>query len=157
MKLKYLASFLSLFFLLSCSIDNDDNNLDLQEQQEIEIFQWHLTNVSGGIEGIDIDFENDTVIWVFSVDFAGSGSLQVENNNADNSIEDGLDSGVYSISIPVYNGQSILFIEGNEYSGLHTPSDEDLILNTNITSNGKIGSDGFIYTFKRKIIKETTG
>ncbi|TBN04669.1 hypothetical protein EYD45_05245 [Hyunsoonleella flava] len=154
MKFKFIAPIISLFFILGCSV-NDDTP-EIQDQQEAQVFQWHLTNVSGGIAGVDIDFETDTIIWVFSVDFVGNGVLNVQNQNSDSSKEDGLDTGVYSISIPVYDSQSILFINGDEYAGLLTPTEEDLIINQNITSSGATGSDGFIYTFKRKVVTETT-
>lgn len=150
MKVKLLIPILSLFLLFNCSVNND-NSADMQEVQEVQIYQWHLTNVSGGIEGVDIDFEMDTVIWVFSVDFVGSGTLQVENNNTASDLEDGLDTGVYSVSIPVYDGQSILFVNGDEFAGVLTPTEEDLVINQNIKSNGT-GSDGFIYTFKREVV-----
>ncbi|GGD27992.1 hypothetical protein [Hyunsoonleella pacifica] len=154
MKFKFLIPIISLFFLLSCSIGNDDS-LDFQAVQNEEIFQWHLTNVSGGIAGIDIDFKMDTIVWVFNVDLVGSGELQVQNNNTDISLEDGLDTGTYPISIPVYDTQSILFIDGNEYAGLLTPSENDLIISQNIKSDGNTISDGFVYTFKRKVITES--
>lgn len=154
MKLKFITPILSLFLLFNCGVNGDDG-FETQEPREVQIYQWHLTNVSGGVAGVDIDFEMETVIWVFSVDFVGSGTLQVENNNTDNTLEDGLDTGVYSVSIPVYDGQSILFINGDEYAGVQTPTEEDLIINENINSNGSTGSDGFIYTFKRKIITQT--
>ncbi|SEQ17479.1 hypothetical protein SAMN05421824_1353 [Hyunsoonleella jejuensis] len=155
MKIKFLMPLVVLFLGYSCSI-NDNNSSDNQEPTEIQIYQWHLTNVSGGVAGIDIDFETDTVIWVFSLDAVGSGSLQVQNNNIDNSLEDGLETGVYSVSIPVYDSQSILFINGDEFAGLITPTEEDLTLNQNITSSGAVVSDGFIYKFARKVIIETT-
>ncbi len=150
MKIKFLIPIISLLLVFSCSTNDDNNLLDL-EPQEVQIYQWHLTNVSGGVAGIDIDFEMDTVIWVFNVDFVGSGSLQVQNNNTDNSLEDGLDTGTYSVSIPVYDTQSILFVDGDEFAGVVTPTEEDLVINQNITSNGT-GTDGFIYTFKREIV-----
>ncbi len=153
MKVKFLVPIIALFLLFNCSV-NDDNNTDQQEPQEIQIYQWHLTNVSGGIEGVDLDFEMDTVIWVFTVDFVGSGTLQVQNNNTDTTLEDGLETGIFSVSIPVYDSQSILFIDGDEFGGVLTPTEEDLVINQNITSNGA-GSDGFIYTFKRKIITQS--
>ncbi|GAL69048.1 hypothetical protein [Jejuia pallidilutea] len=155
MKFKFLIPIVALFFLTSCNVNNDDDLDALNQQQELQIYQWHLTNVSGGVDGIDIDFEADTIIWVFSVDFVGNGNLEVENNNTDDTLEDGLDTGTYPVSIPVYDNQSILFVDGNEFAGVVTPTEQDLIMNQNIKSTGETSSDGFIYTFKRKIVVES--
>lgn len=157
MKLKLIVPIISLFLLFNCSVNNDDG-LDAQPQ-EIQIFQWHLINVTGGIAVVDIDFELDTIIWVFSVDFAGNGSLQVENNNTDDTLEDAFETGTYSVSIPASSTnqeESFLFVNGDEFGHVLTPTSEDLIINQNIRSNGETGSDGFIYTFKREVITQTT-
>ncbi|WP_203258579.1 hypothetical protein [Hyunsoonleella ulvae] len=154
MKFKFLAPILFLSLIFSCSVDNADPEVDTLEAQSVEIFQWHLTNVSGGIAGVDVNFEVDTIVWVFNVDFVGNGTLKVLNNNTDTSLEDGLDTGTYSISIPVYGTQSIIFIDGEEYAGLLTPTEEDLIINQNIKSDGAAATDGFIYTFKRRIVTD---
>jgi len=155
MKFKFLIPVLALFFVYSCSVNDDNSSGPSDGQQDVQIFQWHLTNVSGGVAGVDIDFEADTVIWIFNIDFVGSGNLQVENNNTDDTIEDGLNTGTHPVSIPVYDNQSILFVDGNEFGAVVTPTDQDLVINQNIKSTGETGSDGFIYTFKRKIIIES--
>ncbi|MEW4924099.1 hypothetical protein [Algibacter sp. 2305UL17-15] len=156
MKLKIFLPAIFLLLCTSCSLNNSDDPAS-ESQREIEIYQWHLTNVSGGIAGVDIDFDMDIIIYVFSVDSNGNGTLSVQNNNDDNTLEDGLDTGVYAISIPAYDTNSILFVDGTEYGAIVTPnieSGEDLIIDQNITSTGTL-SDGFKYTFKRKIITQT--
>ena len=138
--------------LSNCSTNNNDDIVDTEEESnEVVIYQWHLTNVSGGIGNVDTDFEMDTVVWIINVDIIGNGTLKVENNNSDATIEDGLDTGSYSISIPNVNNQNILYINGDEFAGVLTPSKEDLIINQNITTDGP-RNGGFIYTFKRKIV-----
>ena len=137
------------FFLTSCSVDNNNVTDDLPK--EIEVYQWHLLNVSGGFAGVDIDYAMETIIWVFNVDFNNNGSIQVQNNNTDDTLEDGLNSGTYAISIPAQNNKSYLFIEFNEFGEVLTTTNEDLIIDQNSMSSGT-GADGFIYTFKRKIV-----
>lgn len=151
MKIKFLIPITFLFLCFGCSVDSNDNTQDFK-QETAQVFQWHLINVSGGLVGVDIDYDMDTIIWVFDVDSVGSGSIEIQNNNTDDTLEDAFDTGVYSVSIPVYDTQSILFVNGDEFAGVLTPTDDDLVLNTNITSRGNIGSDGFVYTFKRKVI-----
>jgi hypothetical protein len=152
MKLKFYIVLAITFLTFSCSVDNNDG-LEMDEARVVQIFQWHLVNVSGGFQGVDLDFEMDTVVWIFNIDAAGSGTLIIDNNNTDTDAEDGLDTGSYSVSIPVYDTQSILLVDGNEFGGLLTPTEDDLIVNQNITSEGT-GNDGFVYTFKRKIITQ---
>jgi hypothetical protein len=137
------------FFLTSCSVDNNNVTDDLPK--EIEVYQWHLLNVSVGFAGVDIDYAMETIIWVFNVDFNNNGSIQVQNNNTDDTLEDGLNSGTYAISIPAQNNKSYLFIESNEFGEVLTTTNEDLIIDQNSMSSGT-GADGFIYTFKRKIV-----
>ena len=141
---------ISCFFLIySCSIN--DNNLPEESNQQREVYQWHLINVSGGLAGVDIDYDLETIIWVFNVGFSGNGGLIVENDNTDSSLEDGINTGSYNISMQVIENGTYLFIEGEEFGKVSTPTSVDLIIDQNSLSTGT-GADGYIYTFKRKVI-----
>lgn len=149
MKIKSIIPFICLFILSSCSL-NTNNDLN-EDPKQTKIFQWHLTHVSGGIAGVDVDYELETIIWVFNVDLNGNGTLKVENHNTEDTLQDGLDSGTYKISMNVDDVKTYLFLETNEFGEIITPTEHDLIINQNNMIDGS-GADGFIYTFKRKVI-----
>ncbi|MFB9057001.1 hypothetical protein ACFFU9_09640 [Mariniflexile ostreae] len=149
MKRNYSVLFMCMFILSSCSLNNND---DLQlAPLEKQTFQWHLTNTKGGIAGVDTDYEMGTIIWVFNVNENGDGTLIVQNNNTDETLQDGLDTGSYNISMPVKNSKSYLFLETHEFGEIITPTQSELIIDQNKMINAS-GADGFIYTFKRTII-----
>ena len=139
------------FILTSCSIN--DNTVDEQLPQQREIYQWHLVNVSGGLSGVNIDYPMESIIWVFSVDFNGNGSLLVENNNTNSSLEDGLNTGSYAISTLLGDSSTsfYLYINDVEFGKGDRPSNTDLTIDQNSLSTGT-RADGYVYTFKRKVI-----
>lgn len=131
-----------LFFtiaLTGCSLSNDDDVI------KVEIL-WNLTNVRGGIDGVNNNFEINDIIWSFDQETA---TLTVTNTNTDDSVEDGLDSGSYSYSITNDGTHFFLLINDTEY-GSFTTSETELIIDQNITTSGT-GADGFIYKFEKKL------
>lgn len=149
MKLRFIKATILLFFCYSCSLDGDDSANN--PSQTSTIIEWHLTNVSGGATDVNIDYEIDTIIWIFNVDFNGSGTLLVQNNN-ETDMEDGLSTGQYAIFIAEYDNQPILFIDGEEYAGFTNPNPDSLVIDHNIHSDGMTTSDDFIFTFQRRIV-----
>ncbi|MEC3908859.1 hypothetical protein VOI54_17660 [Tamlana sp. 2201CG12-4] len=141
--MKYLFIIICLITLTSCSISDDTPD------NEVSITQWSLINVSGGLAGINTDFESGIIVWRFN---NLDGTLSVLNNNDDNSLEDGLDSGTYNHLFIEKDEDLFLTIDGIEY-GLVTISEdtETFILNQNITSTGS-GADLFIYTFEKSVV-----
>ena len=144
MKIKILMAHFCLF-TLSCSINNDNNNVPVNYTVE-----WHLTNVTGGVEGVDETFDMGTIIWVFD---ESNGILTVENTNNDDSKEDGLDSGSYNYSIANIGNDSFISIDSNELGEISFITNSQLSIDQNSTSQGT-GADGFIYTFTRKLIEQ---
>ncbi|MBC3757832.1 hypothetical protein H7U19_05410 [Hyunsoonleella sp. SJ7] len=146
------VTFLSFLTISGCSTTNDTT----QAQEEFEIPQYHLIKVTGGIAGVDHTFDMDTVIWVFTVNAFNEAILVVENNNGDEGLEDGLDSGSYIFSSVIDNeNEEYLFIENDEFGHVDLQSD-GLVIDQNKTTNGTL-SDGFIYTFKLKTVLIETG
>lgn len=140
---KSILIVLSCFFIFSnCSVNNSDST----PTQKVE-YLWHLVNVTGGFSGIDEQFSVDTVVWVFNED---AKILTVENNNDDDSIEDGLDTGTYNYSVLAIDNITYLIVDDNEL-GSFTSDFETLTINQNIISTGS-GADGFIYEFKREVV-----
>ena len=130
--------------LSNCSLDNGNNS----ESGTITIVFWHLTNTSGGLAGVDDQFDLDKVIWSFN---EVNGTLIIQNNNTDDTKQDGLPSGTYSFSVSLNSGNYLLYIDGAEF-GSYSISDTELIIDQNITTSGS-GADGFVYTFK-KVMEE---
>ncbi|RED48169.1 hypothetical protein DFQ02_1047 [Seonamhaeicola aphaedonensis] len=129
-----------LFMLSNCSLDNGSNS----ESGTITIVFWHLTNTSGGLAGVDDQFDLDKVIWSFN---EVNSTLIIQNNNTDDTKQDGLPSGTYSFSVSLNSGSYFIYIDGAEF-GSYSISDTELIIDQNITTSGT-GADGFVYTFKK--------
>ncbi|WNH07570.1 hypothetical protein [Thalassobellus suaedae] len=143
MKNYILIAFFTLITFTNCSIDGNETS------EVITKTYWHLRNVSGGIAGVDNNFNLDEIIWSFN---ELTGNLTVTNNNTDDTVEDALESGNYSFSVTTDNTNKYLIINDNEYGGLLF-SETELIIDQNITSSGS-GADGFIYTFQRVLVIE---
>ena len=136
MNLKVLTSLIFIVILTSCSIKNED------DKPQVVRSEWHLKNVSGGLAGVNNDFDFNQVIWVFN---ESQGSLTVLNNNT-NAVEDGLDSGTYNYSLLDDGNNTFLIIDDNEFGGLIILNN-NLTIDQNLTSTGT-GADGFIYSFQ---------
>jgi hypothetical protein len=79
-----------------------------------------------------------------------TSSLTVINTNEDESIEDGLNSGIYTFYVLNTNDKSFLIVDNNEFGNLVIDT-ESLTINQNITSEGD-GADRYLYEFQRIII-----
>ncbi|WP_411030630.1 hypothetical protein [Spongiimicrobium sp. 3-5] len=139
MKSKLLAFVLCCIgFLFGCNSD-DSINLPL----EVFTAEWHVSNISGGLAGINDDYVQGTIIWSFTPD---SGTLEVENNNNTDTIYDGLPSGTYEYSILDVDGELFMIIDNQEFGGIASTTNS-LTIDQNQTSNGS-GADGFILQFR---------
>ncbi|WP_242086585.1 hypothetical protein [Aestuariivivens sediminis] len=128
----------------SCSLNTDTND----NQQSYKSL-WHLRNVSGGVSGVNDDFELETIIWTFNeVD----AILTVENNNTDDTKQDGLDTGTYSYSVIQEGSSTFLSVDGTEM-GEVVVTQSSMVIDENETSGGP-AADGFIYTFQRVLVAE---
>ncbi|MDO7171685.1 hypothetical protein [Mariniflexile sp. AS56] len=144
MKHSILIIFLSFLTLTNCSTDNDD-----YYKEQVYRTYWHLINVSGGIAGVDNNFDLNKIVWTFDDE---THTLTVSNTNTTD-VEDGFDTGEYTYSVTEdANKEQFLTIESNEF-GHMTISETELIINQNMTTNGS-GADGFMYTFKRVLVLE---
>lgn len=153
MKNKILLVLSCFVILTNCSVD-DSNNDSFDDINYLT--QWHLTNVTGGVAGIDDEFDLGVVIWTFK-DENDTKSLSIVNENIDTTKEDFLDSGEYTYSEIEENSITYLVINNIEYGAITFPANStttNLVLNTNQLSNAT-GSDGFVYTFQRVLIQLT--
>jgi hypothetical protein len=139
MKYQILITFACLITLTNCSINNDTIDEPIKTYKTL----WNLVNVTGGIAGVNEDFNTGDIIWSFDNE---TNTLTVTNTNTDNMIEDGFDSGTYSFSVTNNSENYFLIIENNEF-GAYSITENQLIIDQNITTSGS-GADGFIYTFQ---------
>ncbi|MDO5968744.1 hypothetical protein Q4Q35_02905 [Flavivirga aquimarina] len=141
MKRNLLIILTCFFVLTNCSL-NDDNNSD----DTVVFTTWHLTNVTGGLAGVDDTFDLKTIIWIFD---GNNSVITVVNNNTDDTKVDGLDSGTYDFSIITEGDDEFLVVENNEMGLLTTTTTQSYLeIDENSTSEGDV-ADGFIYTFKK--------
>ena len=146
MKTKFLLFYLSIGLIVSCL---PDDNIKTSDQTET-IIQWHLNTVSGGFAGVDHNFEMGVILWQFE---DANGILYVENNNNDDDLEDGFDTGIYPYRV-IQDEDSRLYLEVDGIdNGLLSISDEDgtFTLDQNTKLSGS-GADGYIYTFTREVV-----
>lgn len=136
---KSLAIFiLSLFSITNTGCDNDDS---VTVPFELE-GEWNMVNVSGGILGIDVDFEANEVVWNFNLN---RGEVRIENSISTQDprqIFSGLSSGTYSFELKKIQNVLILFINGNRMGFL-------FVSNTILSINDGVATDGFITEFER--------
>lgn len=141
MKSKFLVLF-SICLMFSC-VPDDSAARELEAE---EVLSWTLRTTSNTLD-LNNTFEQDVIIWRFDT---VNLILRVENNNTDDTIFDGLDSGSYSYSIdPVSNVGLFLFIDGIEYGGVPISTEQRLIINRNLKSDGSTETGEFVLDFNR--------
>jgi hypothetical protein len=134
LKILTLIIITGLGILISCSSDDDSTQIEIIDGT------WNLTNVSGGIAGINIDYNSGDIIWIFD---SQNQTLTVESKNSQNLNYQGLNSGIYNYSVFETGGNSYLKIDGTEFA-MYILSDIHLILDQNETSAEGEGADGFL-------------
>lgn len=105
---------------------------------------WNLANVSGGVAGIDEDYEPGVVIWSFDVELS---ILTVDNNDENGSGYTGVRNGPHPYNLLKQNNTNYLFVRGREI-GRIIIIDGNLMINGNDRSEGS-GADFYNFTFIR--------
>lgn len=135
MKEKLLVLCLSvLLFAVSC---NDHDETITQDSLE---GIWHLNNVSGGIQGIDLDYDQGDVVWNFTM---AESSVKVESTiltNGPKSIYQGLISGTYAIGFEEQDATRTMLIDGIKFRILEIQS-------TTLILDDGVAADGFVRRF----------
>lgn len=139
MKSKILVLLVVGFCGVIASCNNDDSI-----QATTINGTWNLKNISGGLAGINDDYNQGIIKWIFD---SQALTLTVENNNSQNTIYDGFESGIYSYSILESGGNSYLIVEDTEFGG-YTLTENNLMIDQNKTSTGS-GADGFVIALER--------
>ncbi|KGO91252.1 hypothetical protein [Flavobacterium subsaxonicum] len=126
-------------FATGCSKDDDSPKVyDYQNYDGM----WVLAHVSGSIAGIDHDYDG-SIIWNFDTEHH---ILSVVNNDADETVEDFLESGTYTYS---FDANTVTpetcaetFNAGNLDFGCFVNNGNTIVLTQN-------ESDGYVLTFNR--------
>ena len=127
-----------MLVLLGCTNDNNHGNDDVVKGS------WSLINVSGGIAGVDDDFEKGKIVWKFD---AKGETLVVVNNDDSNSIYNGLTTRTYAYSVLQEKGKFYLFVNDKEVGGIFV-TETKLVLDQNIITLGN-GADGFVLVLEK--------
>ncbi|RZJ64377.1 MAG: hypothetical protein EOO50_15880 [Flavobacterium sp.] len=134
--MKLLLTIVAVALFTGCNNDDDSN-------ANASVYgQWSLVKVQGGIAGTTHEFDMGTITWIFNPD---NQTVTVINNNTDDSVNDGFDSGVYDFQV--------LTVNGNGDCDSQMTIDELFSGCMNVTSTtfklSQQAADGFEYTLKR--------
>ncbi len=147
MKNPYLLSLLFLF-LCTCSSTENSPSVPVTSGNNTPAPSlhgtWNLSNVSGGIAGINEDFEPGLVQWVFDVELS---TLTVDNQETEGSMYTGIESGSYPYLLFKQNNANYLFVQEIEIGRVLIVEGE-LQINGNDRSE-RSGADFYIFTFIR--------
>ena len=138
MKTKLLIILFALGSMQFFGCSSDDDTTELNIERGI----WKLKNVSGGLVGVNIDYNEGDVYWTFKNE---NKMLIVENNiltDGPESIYAGRQSGVYSYEIKQVDGGEVLYIEDTE-RGAISIREGQLIIDDGLVA------DGFLTKFDR--------
>jgi hypothetical protein len=141
MKLQVLTLVVIATFGMLTSCHNDDDNSGEKEKTINGI--WNLKNVSGGLQGIHLDYTKGEVLWTFN---ETTGKLIVENKiitQGPKNTHSGLKSGTYDYEIKEEERVQVLFIKGIR-QGVIT-----ILGEKNMKIDDGVETDGFMNEFGR--------
>ncbi|MEH1007834.1 hypothetical protein VDP25_08820 [Winogradskyella sp. ECml5-4] len=124
-----------MLLTLSCNSDDDTQ----QNPAPTLHATWSLVNVTGGLAGVNDDFESGIITWHFNNE---PSEITVTNNDTSNAIHSGYPSGTYSYEVVTTPNDTTVVIENTDLRII------SLTINQLILDEGMV-SDGFQYTFNR--------
>lgn len=138
--------FLTIFATSITSCETSDLNTDNQKENLFleKISQWNLTNIKGGLLGLNENYETGAVKWTFS---SKNSTLSIENNNQKDANLDIIKSGNYHYYIVNNKDMLYLYIEGLEFGHI-IREQNTLKIDQGNTTNGPL-TDGYILSFKK--------
>jgi len=113
MKTKILTLLLVSSIILCTNCDDDNQSKQVETLNQT----WDLKNVSGGIIGVDIEYETGTVIWEFDAENETLTVTSSLTNDGPQSFNLPLQTGSYKYSLTESNGKTFIRIEN---FGIHT-------------------------------------
>ncbi|MEW7291995.1 hypothetical protein [Aquimarina sp. 2304DJ70-9] len=136
--MKHLTYILFFLALLGCSND-DDTTVTIPDINSSGLEgKWSLVAVTGGFLGVDHIFEAETIVWNFD---EASKTIDVVNNNTDDTLEDSLSTGTYNYSIQTIEGNQELIVNEISIGNIK-------LINNKFTIDEQF-RDGFLFSFQR--------
>ena len=127
------------FTLVFINCKSDD---DSQENSATLQGKWSLVNVSGGLAGVDDNFDTGMIVWSFDQE---TFTLTVTNTNTETVVYDGLPTGTYDYKVLTTDGvTSSLVIDDYDFSMII-----DTLTRTTLLLDDGIVVDGFGVIFMR--------
>ncbi|MEO0505970.1 MAG: hypothetical protein AAF090_07430 [Bacteroidota bacterium] len=121
---------------LSCN--NDDDNTPAESISGT----WKIQNVSGGLQGVDIDYQEGDVDWTFDTD---SQTVRVENRILTTGPEDiyaGPETGSYPYEVEQLGQTQILYLDDEVMGGI-------ILSGNTLTVDSGSDADGLVTIFVR--------
>lgn len=132
---KLFISLICLFTLITSCSNNDDTTTN---EEAINI-PWSLKSVIGGLVGTNDTFVMGTILWTFD---DSTNTLIVLNNNTEDVIYDGLQTGSYNYTISTIDGLDYLIVDGSNNLGKIES------INNELTLDNGLPLDGLFLTFE---------
>lgn len=129
--------YLFVFTLVAFACNNEDDGAPNNDSPFEG--QWSLVNVSGGLAGVDEDFEMGLITWDFDIE---TQELTITNTNTA-SVFSGFPTGVYDFQVLTNGEMSSLILEDSFSMVITTLTNNQLILDEGVAA------DGFLYTFAK--------
>ncbi len=139
MKSKQIILMAVLISIMLGSCKNDDDSTDTANGLQ---GTWNLSNVNGGLIGINIEYSKNEVIWTFNENI---GTLTVTNNimtTGPEQIYSGPETGTYSYDIVLEDESEIIYIDGQERGVLTIEANTFYI-------DAGLATDGFLSKYIR--------
>ena len=134
--------FLLIIFLGIATIYPGCKDKNIISQEATLSGAWKLKNVSGGLAGINIDYNEGDVYWTFNMN---NGKLEVINNIETTGPEDiysGFETGTYNFVVNLDGNEDVLYVNGQKI-GVITISKDKLLIDQGVPV------DGFMTEFAR--------
>jgi len=138
MKIKLFISLICFFTLVT----NCSDDTDITTEEEAINVPWSLKSVVGGLAGTNDTFAMGTILWTFD---DSSNTLIVVNNNTEEVIYDGLETGSYNYTITTIDGSDYLIVDEDYNLGRME------YINSELTLDNGIPLDGLFLTFETYI------
>ncbi len=142
MGIKQLIGLIILGMLCFTSCNNNDDDTIENDTTVTLNGTWNLKNVYGGLLGVDIDYKEGEVVWIFNLE---QKTLLVKNNIMTTGPENsyyGLNSGTYNFEIKETDDIQTLLINDQDRGKIN-------VLETNLILDDNLAADGFVKTFER--------
>ena len=133
-----------IFTLVTFGCSSDDDNHNAPQNL---VGSWHLVKTTGTIAGINHEFAEGTIIWTFNT----NNTVTVVNNNENESLQSGFESGTYSYNVGNNPGSPTSLPECAKYINISTDEFNCMVLEATELEIREGIADGINYHFKKDL------